>query len=208
MRKNQEIRSILTDIDDLFSLVQESINEDEFDLNDPYKRINYTYFKMLCCHLESVQILANENHFSSVIILMRTILELFVKSFYIEFIEKAKKTVIDDLLLAKKDFPNFFVMIKALEEYQKDEFFAFGGDFKQFTKSELALYEKFSFFSHGRGEVLRAFNEHNNIIYTAEQVSDLLLTAKGLLAQISLLLFFIQNKPDKVGLILKNQART
>lgn len=134
---------------------------------------------------------------------MRTVLELFVKSFYFEFIEKEKDSCVEDFLDGKKDFPNFFLMTKALEEYTHVSFGDFKESFKQFTKSGLASYEKFSLFSHGRGETLKAFYKNNKISYTTEQVSDVLLTAKGLFEQLSLLLFFTQNKPNDVGLLLK-----
>ncbi|MCT8947858.1 hypothetical protein [Pseudomonas iridis] len=203
MNESQKTEAILKDIDELFVFIHDLIDEQKLNLDDQYKRINYTYFKMFCCHFESIYILTTNNHFSSAILLMRTVLELFVKSFYFEFIEKEKDSCVEDFLDGKKDFPNFFLMTKALEEYTHVSFGDFKESFKQFTKSGLASYEKFSLFSHGRGETLKAFYKNNKISYTTEQVSDVLLTAKGLLEQLSLLLFFTQNKPNDVGLLLK-----
>lgn len=199
----QKKEEILKEIDEMFSSIHSLIDESTLELDDQYKRINYTYFKMFFCHFESLFILTTNNHFSSAILLMRTMLELFVKSFYFEFIEKEDGTLVDDFLVGKKDFPNFFNMTKALEEYKHDSFGSFMGSFKQFTKSGLASYEKFSLFSHGRGEVLRTFNDHNKISYTIEKISDVLLTAKGLFEQLSLLLFFVQNKKHEGSLVLK-----
>ena len=105
-----------------------------------------------------------------------------------------------------KDFPNFFNMTKSLEEYKHDSFGDFKESFKQFTKNGLASYEKFSLFYNGRGEVLSAFYKHNKISYTTEQTSDVLLTAKGIFEQLSLLLFFTQNENHKIGLLLKKVA--
>lgn len=203
MNESQKTEAILKDIDELFVFIHDLIDEQKLNLDDQYQRINYTYFKMFCCHFESIYILTANNHFSSAILLMRTVLELFVKSFYFEFIEKEKDSCVEDFLDGKKDFPNFFLMTKALEEYTHVSFGDFKESFKQFTKSGLASYEKFSLFSHGRGETLKAFYKNNKISYTTEQVSDVLLTAKGLLEQLSLLLFFTQNKPNDVGLLLK-----
>ncbi|MDR8388636.1 hypothetical protein MKS85_24315 [Pseudomonas sp. JL2] len=203
MNESQKTEAILRDIDELFVFIHDLIDEQKLNLDDQYQRINYTYFKMFCCHLESICILTANNHFSSAILLMRTVLELFVKSFYFEFVEKEKDSCVEDFLDGKKDFPNFFLMTKALEEYTHVSFGDFKESFKQFTKSGLASYEKFSLFSHGRGEILKAFYKHNKISYTTEQVSDVLLTAKGLFEQLSLLLFFTQNKPHDVGLLLK-----
>lgn len=163
---------------------------------------------MFCCHLESLFILTVNNHFSSAILLMRTMLELFVKSFYFEFIEKGNGSSVEAFLNGEKDFPSFFAMTKALEEYDHEIYGDFKESFKQFTKSGLASYEKFSLFSHGRGEVLRGFYQYQKISYTTEQVSDVLLTAKGLLEQLSLLLFFTQNKINETGVLLKKIKQT
>ncbi|MCD4484800.1 hypothetical protein LQR31_09980 [Chromobacterium vaccinii] len=203
MNNNQKIQYILKDINKSLTFIHEFIDEPSLKLDDQYKKINYTYFRMFCCHFESLLILTTNNHFSSAILLARTMLELFVKSYYFEFIEKGKGSNVTDFLDGKKDFPTFFAMTKALEEYNGNSFGDFKESFKQFTKSGLASYEKFSLFSHGRGEVLKGFYEHKNISYTTEQISDVLLTAKGLFEQLSLLLFFTQNKVYEIGLVLE-----
>lgn len=199
----KKIDPILEEIDEIFAFVHNLINEEEFNLEDPYKRINYTYFKLFSCHLESLWILTEKNHFSSAILLMRTMLELFVKSFYFQFIENEKGSIVEDFITEKRDFPSFFKMTKELEEYNHESYGDFKGSFIQFTKNGLASYEKYSLFSHGRGEVLRAFYIRNEISYTTEQVSDVLLSAKGLFEQLSLLLFFTQKKNKEVGLLLE-----
>ena len=203
MNENSKISDTLKEIDEIFVFIHSLIDESELDLGDQYKRINYAYFKMFCYHFESLFILTSSNHFSSAILLMRTMLELFVKSYYLEFIEKGKDSSVDDFLIGKKEFPSFFSMTKLLEEYEHASLGNFKDSFKQFTKIELASYEKFSLFSHGKGEVLKAFYEQNKISYTTEQVSDVLLTAKGLFEKLSLLLFFTQNKAPEVGRVLE-----
>jgi hypothetical protein len=97
-------------------------------------------------------------------------------------------------------------MAKELEEYEHPSFGSFKGAFKQFTKSELASYEKFSLFSHGRGEFIKAFYIHDEISYTTEQISDIILTAKGLFEQLSLLLFLTHDK-RKEGLLLLEKMK-
>lgn len=208
MNENQRIDVILNDIDEIFEFIHNLIKGLELNLEDEYKRINYTYHRMFCCHLESLLILTHNNHFSSAILLMRTMLEIFVKSFYFEFIEKEKKSSVDEFLSGKKDFPNFFTMTKELEGYEHESYGDFKDSFRQFTKSGLASYEKFSLFSHGRGEVLRGFYQHQKISYTSEQVSDVLLTAKGLLEQLSLLLLFTQKKVNETGVLLRKIKQT
>ncbi|WP_188056888.1 hypothetical protein [Pseudomonas syringae] len=203
MNDGQSIQNILNDIDEMLNFVNTLIDEKELKLNEPYKKIIYTYFRLFCTHIESLLILIHHNHLSSAILLLRAMLELFVKSFYFEFIEKKKGSSVEDFVSGKKDFPNFFMMTKSLEEYEHDSYGCFKGSFTQFTKNYLASYENFSFFSHGRGELLRAFYNNNAISYTAEQTSDVLMTAKGLFEQLSLLLFFTQGEADKVGITLK-----
>jgi hypothetical protein len=203
MDDNTNIDHILKEIDEILTFSHNLINEENFNLNDPYKKINYTYFRLFCTHFESLCILVQNGHLSSGILLMRAMLELFVKTFYFEFIEKEKETIVDDFISGEKDFPSFFAMTKALEEYKHDSYGDFRSSFSQFTKKYLASYEKFSLFSHGRGEVLRAFYNHNKISYTTEQISEVLLTAKGMFEQLSLLLFFTQDNFDKVGLLLE-----
>ncbi|RAR48286.1 hypothetical protein C7401_15238 [Paraburkholderia unamae] len=203
MDDNTNIDDILKEIDEIFTFSHNIINGENFNLNDPYKKINYTYFRLFCTHFESLCILVQNCHLSSGILLMRAMLELFVKTFYLEFIEKEKEAIVDDFISGEKDFPSFFTMTKALEEYKHDSYGDFKCSFNQFTKKYLASYEKFSLFSHGRGEVLRAFYNHNKISYTTEQISEVLLTAKGMFEQLSLLLFFTQDNFDKVGLLLE-----
>jgi len=125
-------------------------------------------------------------------------LELYVKSYYLEFIERKNNTSILDLLENKKKFPNFFEMVKKLEEYTDISGATFDGVFKQFTKSELASYEKFSLFSHGKGEYLKASFIHNKLSYTEQQLLDVIQTAKGLFETLSLLLFYVQGFHDEL----------
>jgi Family of unknown function (DUF5677) len=202
MSETKKVQTIVEDIDALLIFIHEQIDESKLNLEDQYKQIGYTYFKMFCCHLESVLILINNNYFSSAIVLMRTMLELFVKSFYFELIEKEKGSRVEDFINGEKDFPSFFQMSKALEDYEHAEFGTFQNSFNQFTKTGLASYEKFSLFSHGRGELLDAFYKHNNISYSTEQISDVVLSAKGYLEHLSLLLFFTQGRTHAVGLLL------
>ena len=203
MNQNQNIEVILNDIDVLYGLVHGLINESELDLSNEYKKINHTYFRMFCCHFESFFILIKSDHFSSAILLLRTMLELYVKSYYFEFIEKDKGSRVIDFLNGAKDFPSFFKMTQELEKCKNSQNDSFEGAFKQFTKNELASYEKFSLFSHGRGEILKAFYEYNRLSYTTEQITDVLLTSKGLFETLSLLLFFVQNQQQKFGVLLE-----
>lgn len=196
------IDTLLEMMDKDFDLVYKLLNKKELDLNDEYNRINNTYYNIFCHHYESFLILTNNNGYSSAILLLRTMLELYVKSYYLEFIEKEKTTSILDFLDDKKDFPSFFNMTEKLEEHTDVSGAKFDGVFKQFTKSELASYKKFSLFSHGKGEYLKATFEYQKITYTTQQVTDILKTAKGLFETLSLLLMYVQGFNDEVKLLV------
>jgi hypothetical protein len=195
---NEELSKIMQEIDRTFTLIHEKLDSKELNLDDDYKKINYTYFSMFCSHYESFLILIQNHHFSSAILLLRTMLELYVKSFYLEHIEKEKNTNVLDFLEDKIQFPTFFNMVKALENHIDKSGAKFDGAFKQFTKSELASYEKFSLFSHGKGEYLKASFIHNKLSYTEQQLLDVIQTAKGLFETLSLLLFYVQGFHDEL----------
>ena len=198
------MENLLKVMDKNFSLIHNILDNKELNLNDDYNKVNYTYYSMFCTHYESFLILLQNNHFSSALILLRTILELYVKSYYLEFIERKNNTCILDLLEDKKKFPIFFEMVKELEEHTDISGAKFDGAFKQFTKSELASYEKFSLFSHGKGEYLKATFENQKISFTSQQINDVLKTAKGLFETVSLLLMYIQGFNSEIKFLIEH----
>lgn len=200
---NNEIEKLLNEIEESFMFVHDSLRGDEIDLSSEYKKINHTYFCMFCSHFESLFILVKSGHHSSGILLLRTMLELYVKSYYMEFIAKNKGDKVSDFINDTKKFPVFFKMVEQLENFKNDVGEGVNGTFSQFTKRNLASYEKFSLFSHGKGEYLKAFYEHGKISYTTEQISDILLTAKGLFETLSMLLCVVQNKQILLGELLE-----
>jgi len=98
------IDDLLEMIDKDFVVVHEILDKKKLSLDDDYNKINYTYFNIFCSHYESLYILIQNNHFSSAILLMRTMLELYVKSYYLEYIERQKNTNILDFIDDKKQF--------------------------------------------------------------------------------------------------------
>jgi len=200
---NQEVEHTLNDIEEAFVLVHEFLNREHIDLDNEYKKINYTYFRIFCSHLESLFILAKHNHYSSAILLLRTMLELYVKSYYMELIAKSRNDRVSEFLDGKVKFPSFFKMTEELENYFQTHGEEFGGAFSQFTKQNMASYEKFSYFSHGTGPVVQAFYNHGNITYTTEQLTDILKTSKGLFVTLSMLLCLVQDKKQMLGSLLE-----
>lgn len=201
---NQEVKHILNDIEEAFVLVHEFLEKENIDLGGEYKKINYTYFRMFCSHLESLVILTRSNHYSSGILLLRTMLELYVKSYYLEFVAKSRNENVSEFLDDNVKYPSFFKMTEELENYFKKHGKEFSGVFSQFTKRNLASYEKFSFFSHGTGEILKAFYNHDNITFATEQITDVLKTSKGLFVTFSMLLCVVQDKQQILGNLLES----
>ena len=197
-----DIDTLLEIMDKDFVLVHKILDKKNLTLDDDYDKINYTYYMMFCSHYESFFILIQNNHFSSAILLLRTMLELYVKSYYLEFIEKKKNTSILDWLDNKTKFISFIKMVENLESHTDVSGAKFDGVFKQFTKSKLASYEKFSLFSHGKGEYLKATFEHKKLIYNTNDITDVLKTAKGLFQTLSLLLMYVQGFNDEVKLLV------
>lgn len=95
-------------------------------------------------------------------------------------------------------------MAKKLGEFESASGDSFDGFFSQFTKSQLASYEKFSFFSHGNGEYVKAFFKYGKVSFTSEQIYDVIETAKGMFRTFAMLLFVVQEKNDQLGKVLKN----
>ncbi|GGB55231.1 hypothetical protein GCM10011502_30240 [Oceanisphaera marina] len=138
-------------------------------------------------------------YLSSGIVLVRTMLEIYVKSYYLEFIAKERGDNVIDYIEENKDFPSFFQMTKELEEVKSPKGDSFEGVFSQFTKNYLASYEKFSLFSHGKGAFLKAYYEHEKMSYNTEQITDVLYTVKGMFSTIAMLFFIIQGMHEELG---------
>lgn len=199
-----EIRNIIIGIERRFILITELINISKLEFSDDYRKINHTYYRIFCCNFESFFILVKNQHFSSSFVLLRTMLELWLKSHYFEFVEKEKATSVSDLISNKKDFPKFFKMAQEIEACKTEPYGAFDGIFRQFTKKELATYETLSLFSHGRGDFLKASYENNKLSYTKNQIKEALLTAKGLFETLSWLLFYVQDKKEVLLLLIES----
>jgi hypothetical protein len=193
----------LKEIESEFEFVHQLQERSEISPSDEYKKINLTYFRMYCTHYESFCILLQNAHFSSGILIVRSMLEIFVKSHYLEFIAKKEGGNVNDYLDGKIKYPNFFKMTEVLDDFMKKNDPESKGHFSQYTKNELASYEKFSYFSHGHGEFVKYFYEHGEIGYSTEQISDVIETTRGMFKALSILLFGAQEKHNGLALVLK-----
>lgn len=127
--------------------------------NDEYKKLNKTYYYIITTHQKALLMLINNKYpkYTSSLILARTIIELFVKSFYCQIILKSKNKEVDEII-SEKAFKKikFVDMLKELDDYKDSKTNkTFGGFFIEFFKIKLGTYEKLSYFSHGKGEYFK-----------------------------------------------------
>lgn len=190
---SKEIECLVRKMAHEYGVFHDLLKSHEVDLSDEYKKINWAYFRIFSTHYEAINhLIYSGGYHSSGIVLVRTMLEIYVKSYYLEFIAKEQGDDVKEYINEQKQFPSFFQMTKELEEVRNPKGDSFNGVFSQFTKKYLASYEKFSLFSHGKGEFLKAYYEHEKMSYTTEQITDVLNTVKGMFSTIGMLLFFTQ----------------
>ncbi|EPY4221365.1 hypothetical protein ACXDJL_000086 [Klebsiella pneumoniae] len=175
-----------------FLFIKELSNDKQEVSEDDYINLNRAYFR-LCTHFYDsfLMMIGNGNPFPAIVVL-RSILEVYTKAIYLEFIEKPKKTDVKPLISGEKEFPQFFKMAAALDKFGEEGKNGLEGMFIQFTKQGLAQYEKFSLFTHGRGEFLQAFMKSDTVALHPNDVSDLIYTARGMYETFSLCYFGVQ----------------
>lgn len=171
----------------------------DFKTDDEYKRLNNTYYKLVAMHYGSFLIQLHYNKFSSAIVLSRTILEVSIKSFYCEFIEKAKNRKIKNILSQEYKFSE---MLEQLDEYKDKSSAGFNGFFSQFSKKSLATYQKLSLFTHGKGEYLEAFYEHGSLSFTSKQIYEILNMMYKLFLNLSIFRLFVYGYFDEVKYLI------
>ncbi|ALZ82510.1 hypothetical protein AhyD4_23125 (plasmid) [Aeromonas hydrophila] len=175
-----------------FKLISELNNKQLSASEDDYINLNRAYFRICTNFYESfLHLIGNGKPFPAIVIL-RSFLEIYTKAIYLDIIEKPKGTDVKPLISGEKDFPSFFKMTSALDKFGEEGKNGLEGMFKQFTKQDLAQYEKFSLFTHGRGEFVEAFMNMDNAQLCIEGVSDLIVTAKGMYETLSLHYFGLQ----------------
>ncbi|MBR7585645.1 MULTISPECIES: hypothetical protein [Enterobacteriaceae] len=191
-----ELQNQFDEAIDFFQLIEKLSSVKLAVTDDDYLNLNRAYFR-ICTNFYSsfISLIGSGNPFPAIVIL-RSILEIYTKGVYLEYIEKPKGTDVKALICGDKDFPSFFKMASDLDKYGKDEKNGLEGMFKQFTKQDLAQYEKFSLFTHGRGEFVQTFMKSDNVRLQPAPVSDLIQTARGLYETFSLFYFGLQKQAD------------
>lgn len=201
-KMHPKIAKRIKELRERFMLVQRFINIDKVDVSDDYKKINYAYFKIVDQLMRSSDLSLEKGYFVSAVALTRTILELHIKSFYIEFIEKPKKSDILDFLQEKEKFPTFVKMAAELDAYKAEDGNNFGGTFGQFTKVQLGSYNKFSLFTHGKGDLLKFFFDKPFVGFSTDTKVELLQNITYYYSTLSLLFFHVQGMEKAIIALL------
>ena len=188
----EELKDSYDEAVNSFKLISELNNKQLSASEDDYINLNRAYFRICTNFYESfLHLIGNGKPFPAIVIL-RSFLEIYTKAIYLDIIEKPKGTDVKPLISGEKDFPSFFKMTSALDKFGEEGKNGLEGMFMQFTKQDLAQYEKFSLFTHGRGEFVEAFMKMDNAQLCIEGVSDLIVTAKGMYETLSLHYFGLQ----------------
>ncbi|MBS0588108.1 MAG: hypothetical protein JSS37_09235 [Proteobacteria bacterium] len=208
---SKEVEYLVRKMEDEYRVFHDFLKNREMDLSDDYKKINWAYFRVFATHYEAINHLFHSGgYYTSGIVLVRTMLEIYVKSYYLEFIAKEQGDDVSEYVNEEKQFPSFFQMTKELEEVKNPKGDSFNGVFSQFTKRHLASYEKFSLFSHGKGVLLKAYYdyEREKMSYTTEQITDVLHMVKGMFSTIGMLLLFTQGMQKELLEFIKKVELT
>lgn len=177
-----------------FNLIQQLANERITPSDDGYLNLNRAYFRISTSFYHGFLHLIGKGEPFPAIVILRSFLETYVKSVYAEFIMRPQDIDIEPFISGKKEFPSFFKMASELDQFGKINQNGLEGMFMQFTKQDLAQYEKFSLFTHGRGEFVQAFMKADNVKQHPNDIYDLLCTAKGMYETFALFFFGKQEK--------------
>lgn len=204
----EELQTSFDEAMNNFLLISELNNQKLPASEDDYLNLNRAYFRICTDFYDTFLHLINNGRPFPAIVILRSILEIYTKAIYLDIIEKPKGTDVKPLISGEKDFPSFFKMTSALDKFGEEGKNGLEGMFKQFTKQDLAQYEKFSLFTHGRGEFVKKFMCVDNAQLCIEGVSDLIVTAKGMYETLSLHYFGLQKLTNEFQQLLHELQKT
>lgn len=190
----EELQTAFDEAINNFQLIKELSNGELAPSEDDYLNLNRAYFRICTNFYDSFLCLIDSGKPFAAIVILRSLLEIYTKGIYLELIEKPKGTDVKPLISGEKDFPSFFKMASALDKFGEEGRNGLEGMFKQFTKQDLAQYEKFSLFTHGRGEFVQAFMKSDKVLLSPDAVSDLIHSARGMYETFSLYYFGLQKQ--------------
>lgn len=192
----KELQTVFDEAKNHFQFIKDLSNTKLAQSEDDYLNLNRAYFRICTNFYDSFLFLIENVKPFPAIVILRSLLEIFTKGIYLELIEKPKGTDVKPLISGEKDFPSFFKMASALDKFGEEGKNGLEGMFKQFTKQDLAQYEKFSLFTHGRGEFVQAFMKSDEAALNLDAVSDLILSARGMYETFALFYFGLQKQTN------------
>ncbi|MGI8470761.1 hypothetical protein [Pectobacterium brasiliense] len=193
---DKELETAFNEAINYFQLIKDLSNRELAPSEDDYLNLNRAYFRICTNFYDSFLFLIGNGKPFPAIVILRSLLEIYTKGIYLELIEKPKGKDVKPFISGEKDFPSFFKMASALDKFGEEGKNGLEGMFKQFTKQDLAHYEKFSLFTHGRGELVQAFMKSDKIALNLDAVSDLIHSARGMYETFSLYYFGLQKQAN------------
>ncbi|WP_058776515.1 hypothetical protein [Pantoea dispersa] len=200
-------KNLLIQMGKTFSFVHDCTYNIKVDLKNDFQKLNKTYFDIFCSYYYSFSSLVSSGHYSPAIVILRSMLEIHIKAVYVEFVEKPKGTEVSDILKGAVKFPSFYQMADTLDKYMMQSTPEAEGAYMQFTKKNLAQYNKFSYFVHGSGEFIEQMFHNGKFGFSHESINDILCSAKGLFETFSLFYFGVQGQMEnfrKLASIIDN----
>lgn len=103
-----ELQNQFDEAIDFFQLIEKLSSVKLAVTDDDYLNLNRAYFRICTNFYRSfISLIGSGNPFPAIVIL-RSILEIYTKGVYLEYIEKPKGTDVKALICGDKDFPSFF----------------------------------------------------------------------------------------------------
>jgi len=201
MSIEHEIDRAFSEAAENYELIASLIEQKPTQSDSDYININRAYFRMCTNFYQSLMMLIGDTNPYPAIVILRSMLEIFTKALYLEFVEKPKGTNILPMISGEDKFPNFANMSKEIDKSLSERPDGPDDFFKQFTKRGLGQYEKFSLFTHGRGDYVLALMKSPYVPLHPDDVRDLILTAKGMYEVFALFYFGVQGEIDKLRLV-------
>lgn len=178
--------------------IEISLEKVEICNDTDFKKLNTTYFSIFHRHFSVFIKLIEDDCFDSAISLGRTMLEIYVKSFYVEFVLKEKNKNIIDYIEMRVKLPQFHIMADELSKVKHKNGIGIEDHFIQFTQKDLSTYSKFSDFTHCSGEYLKGYFDSVNGICKIDPntVLEVLEILNGMFELMFKTFIFVQGRKD------------
>lgn len=191
-----------------FFFVHKLTYKQEIVFGSEFQKLNKIYHDIFCSYYYSFSNLVSAGHYSPAIVILRSMLEIHIKAFYVECIERPKNTSVSDILESVIKLPSFYQMAETLDNFMMQSTPEAEGAFMQFTKRYLAQYNKFSYFVHGNGEFIKEMFDNGKFGFDHTSIMEILVSAKGLFETFSIFYFGVQGQIENLRKlkIINNQS--